>query len=301
MRLLGFVDDDLPAGSTVHNGLKVLGPCDNLDRLVEECAIEELVVATAGVSREQLLNIVQRYGVSSHVDIHFSSGLFEILTTGVRVRERAYVPLIGLNKVRLTGIDVFLKAALDLSITIPGLILLSPFLGLIALLVRFDSPGPVIYRRRVLGLNGREFHAYKFRTMRADWQETVDCQEVRDQFVVGAKPKDDPRVTWLGGFLRKYSLDELPQLFNVLKRDMSLVGPRMITAEEAPFYEKWKMNLLTIRPGITGLWQVSGRADVSYEEKVRLDMFYIRNYTIWLDLQILLRTVSVVLRGKGAY
>jgi lipopolysaccharide/colanic/teichoic acid biosynthesis glycosyltransferase len=168
-------------------------------------------------------------------------------------------------------------------------------------LIRLDSPGPVLYRRRVLGLQGKPFDAVKFRTMRTNWEQTVDSDEVRNQFVVGAKPRNDPRVTRLGRLLRKYSIDELPQIFNVLRREMSLVGPRMITPEELPFYDKWGMNLLTIRPGITGLWQVSGRADVDYEEKVRLDMYYIRNYTIWLDLQILIRTISVVVKGKGAY
>ncbi len=301
MRLVGFVDDALPTGSPVHNGLTVLGTCADLGRVIEQEGVEELVVATAGVPREQVLSIVQAYGTSPRVDIHFSSGLFEILTTGVRVRERAYVPLISLNKVRLDGLDMALKTALDLALTIPGLIALAPLLGLIAVLVRLDSPGPALYRRRVLGLHGREFDAYKFRTMRVDWEQTVQDEAVRNQFVVGVKPKNDPRVTRVGRILRKYSLDELPQLVNVLKREMSLVGPRMITREEAAFYDKWQMNLLTVRPGITGLWQVSGRAELTYEDKVRLDMYYIRNYSIWLDLQILVRTASVVLKGRGAY
>ncbi|MBM4430775.1 MAG: sugar transferase [Chloroflexi bacterium] len=301
MRLVGFVDDTLPPGTMIHNGLSVLGTLDDLERLTRQEGVKELVVATAGVTRERLLDVVQTYGMSPEVDIHFSSGLFEILTTGVRVRERAYVPLISLNKVRLTGVDVLLKTTLDLAITLPGLIVISPLLALIAILIKLDSPGPVFHRRRVFGLYGREFDAFKFRTMYADWQQRVDSDEVRNQFVLGVKPKNDPRVTRLGRFLRQYSLDELPQLINVLKRDMSLVGPRMITKEEAAFYEQWKMNLLTIRPGITGLWQVSGRADVTYEEKVRVDMYYIRNYTIWLDLQILFQTIPAVLKREGAY
>lgn len=301
MRLLGFLDDAQPAGASVHNGLAVLGSCDDLEQIVAREGIEQLVVATAGVRRERLLDIVQTYGMSPDVRIHFSSGLFEILTTGVRVWERNYVPLISLNKVRLSRVEVFLKTSLDLAIAIPGLILLSPILVLIGLLIQLDSPGPVLYRRRVLGLNGRELDAFKFRTMHIDWEDSVHCDQIRNQFVVGAKPKEDPRVTRLGAFLRRWSLDELPQLVNVLKRDMALVGPRMITREEAPLYDKWKINLLTVRPGITGLWQVSGRADLSYEDKVRLDMYYIRNYSIWLDLQILFRTISVIARGKGAY
>ena len=301
MRLVGFVDDRLPVGSPVQNGLTVLGPFDALEQVVAQHGVEELVVATTGVPRERLVQIVQTFGTSPDLDIHFSSGLFEILTTGVRVRERAYVPLISMNKVRLAGIDIALKDALDLLVAIPLTIVLLPIFGLLAVLIRIDSPGPILYRRRVLGLQGKRFDAIKFRTMHTNWEQTVDSDEVRNQFIVGAKPRNDPRVTRLGRFLRKYSIDELPQLFNVLKRDMSLVGPRMITLEELPFYDKWRTNLLTIRPGITGLWQISGRADVSYEEKVRLDMYYIRNYTIWLDLQILVRTISVVVKGKGAY
>jgi lipopolysaccharide/colanic/teichoic acid biosynthesis glycosyltransferase len=184
---------------------------------------------------------------------------------------------------------------------VPALILLAPVLLVVALAIKLDSPGPVIYRRRVLGLQREEFDAYKFRTMRVDWERAVSDDSVRQQFVVGVKPKDDPRVTRVGRLLRRYSLDELPQLVNVLRRQMSLVGPRMITEQESVFYEQWLMNLLTVRPGITGLWQVSGRADTSYEEKVRLDMTYIRNYSIWLDLQILWQTLPVILGSKGAY
>ena len=125
--------------------------------------------------------------------------------------------------------------------------------------------------------------------------------ELKEELATNHKLKNDPRITSIGAFLRKYSLDELPQLFNVLKRDMSLVGPRMISPEEAPRYKQFDMNLLTVLPGITGLWQVSGRSDISYEERVRLDMYYVRNWSIWLDLQLLFQTIPAVLRAKGAY
>jgi exopolysaccharide biosynthesis polyprenyl glycosylphosphotransferase len=301
MRLVGFVDEEMPVGSPVYNGLSVLCSFDTLPQAIEHVGIRELVVASAGVRRERMLELVQRYGSSPEINIQFSSGLFEILTTGVRVRERAYVPLMSLNKVRLTGLELVLKGVLDLVGAAFVLVLLSPLLAGLALWIKLDSPGPVLYRRRVLGLKGRTFDAFKFRTMDSNWEQSGESEEVQNQFVVGAKPKDDPRVTRAGRILRRFSLDELPQLFNVIKRDMSLVGPRMITEEEVRFYGKWLMNLLTLRPGITGLWQVSGRANVSYEKKVRLDMYYIRNYTIWLDLQILVRTLSAVFKGTGAY
>jgi lipopolysaccharide/colanic/teichoic acid biosynthesis glycosyltransferase len=151
-------------------------------------------------------------------------------------------------------------------------------------------------------VNGRQFCAYKFRTMRVDGDEILATYpELKHQLAENHKIKDDPRVTRIGGFLRKSSLDELPQFINILKREMSLVGPRMIAPAEVEKYDQWDINLLTVRPGITGLWQVSGRSDVSYEERVRLDMYYIRNWSIWLDLQILLQTVPVVIRGNGAY
>jgi lipopolysaccharide/colanic/teichoic acid biosynthesis glycosyltransferase len=197
--------------------------------------------------------------------------------------------------------DASLKTLLDLAVTIPGLLLISPLLGIVALLIKLDSPGPALYRRRVLGLHSREFDALKFRTMYTDWKKVPPSEAVSNQFIVGIKPKCDPRVTRFGRFLRKYSLDELPQLINVLKGEMSLVGPRITTAEELGLYGKSSAVLLSVRPGITGLWQISGRADVSYQRRVQLDMQYVRNRSIWLDVQILLRTLPAVIGGKGAY
>jgi lipopolysaccharide/colanic/teichoic acid biosynthesis glycosyltransferase len=153
-----------------------------------------------------------------------------------------------------------------------------------------------------MGMNGRQFDAFKFRTMHVNGDEILaKYPKLQQELARNHKLKDDPRITRIGAFLRKTSLDELPQLFNVLKREMSLVGPRIITAAEVEKYNKWDMNLMTVRPGITGLWQVSGRSDVSYEERVRLDMHYIRNWSIWLDLQLLVQTIPAVLRARGAY
>jgi lipopolysaccharide/colanic/teichoic acid biosynthesis glycosyltransferase len=153
-----------------------------------------------------------------------------------------------------------------------------------------------------MGLNGRQFDAFKFRTMDVNGDAILDSHpDLKAELALNHKLKDDPRITRVGGFLRKYSLDELPQLFNVLKRDMSLVGPRMISPAEMDEYNQWGINLLTVKPGITGLWQVSGRSDVSYEERVRLDMYYIRNWTLWLDIQLLLETFPAVLNERDAY
>jgi lipopolysaccharide/colanic/teichoic acid biosynthesis glycosyltransferase len=191
---------------------------------------------------------------------------------------------------------------LDYLITVTGLIVISPLLLAIAILIRLSSPGPIIHKRKVMGINGKHFYALKFRTMVVNGDEVLDAHpELKEELAKNHKLKDDPRVTKIGAFLRKFSLDELPQLFNVLSRDMSLVGPRMISPEEMSMYKQFDMNLLTVHPGITGLWQVSGRSDISYDERVRLDMYYIRNWSIWLDLQLLFQTIPAVLKGRGAY
>jgi exopolysaccharide biosynthesis polyprenyl glycosylphosphotransferase len=303
IHVLGFVDKKFPVGKQVLNHLQVLGKMNELEDLVERYHVEEIILASSAVSsRDKMLDIFKRYGVASGVNVRMSSGLYEIITTGLTVRDFAYVPLVGVNPVRLTGVDSVLKLLLDYTLTLVGVTLISPLLLLIALAVRLDSPGPLIHRRRVMGMNGKQFDAFKFRTMYVDGDQILSAHpELQEELARNHKLKVDPRVTRVGKFMRKFSLDELPQVFNVLRGEMSLVGPRMISPEEIDQYDRWDMNLLTVRPGITGLWQVSGRSDVSYSERVRLDMYYIRNWSIWQDLQLLFQTVPAVIKGKGAY
>jgi exopolysaccharide biosynthesis polyprenyl glycosylphosphotransferase len=249
-----------------------------------------------------MVDIFRQYGVDGRAKIRFSSGLYEIMTTGLTVTNFAYVPLVGVNPVRLTGMDRVLKSLLDYCLVIPALILTSPIYFILALIIKFDSPGPIIHRRDVMGVNGRKFKAFKFRTMYVNGDEILkQYPEKEAELKETHKIKDDPRITRVGRFLRKFSLDEIPQAFNVLFNQMSLVGPRMISPPEMDKYDRWDMNLLTVRPGITGLWQVSGRSDISYEDRVRIDMQYIRNWSIWLDIQILIQTIPAVLKGRGAY
>lgn len=301
--ILGFVDKKIQPGKVVYKHLRCLGTVDDLDEIIRRHQVEEIILASSAISsRDRLLDIFKRYGVNSGVNVRMSSGLYEIITTGLTVKDFAYVPLVGVNPVRLTGLDQVLKMILDYSLTLFGLLLISPLLLVITILVKLDSPGPVLHRRRVMGVNGKQFDAYKFRTMYVNGDQILAAHpELQAELAQNHKLKDDPRVTRIGKWLRKFSLDELPQLFNVLKGEMSLVGPRMISPAELDKYDRWDMNLLTVRPGITGVWQVSGRSDVSYEERVRLDMYYIRNWSIWLDIQILLQTFPAVIRGKGAY
>jgi lipopolysaccharide/colanic/teichoic acid biosynthesis glycosyltransferase len=195
----------------------------------------------------------------------------------------------------------FLKRALDLLGSSVLLCLLSPVLLVVALLVWMNDGSPVFYPRRVVGSAG-EFNAHKFRTMLRNADAILaNDPELREAFVRDFKLKSDPRVTRVGAWLRKYSLDELPQLANVLKGQMSLVGPRMITAQELAKYGPYQELLLSVKPGLTGYWQIQGRQDVSYEERVRMDVHYITNWNLGLDLSILLKTPWRVIRGEGAY
>jgi exopolysaccharide biosynthesis polyprenyl glycosylphosphotransferase len=303
LHVVGFVDEKVAPGTVLFRNLQALGTVDQLDRIIEHHKIEELILATSAISsRNKMLEIFQHYGTNETINVRMSSGLYEIITTGLTVKEFAYVPLVGVNKVRLTGIDELMKFVLDYVIALSALILIVPLLLGLALAVKLDSPGPVVYRRRVMGVNGKQFDAYKFRTMYVNGDEILNAHpRLKAELARNHKLKDDPRITRIGKFLRKYSLDELPQLFNVFKREMSLVGPRMISPKEMEEYNQWGINLLTVKPGITGLWQVSGRSDVSYEERVRLDMYYVRNWTIWLDLQILMQTPWAVIKSRGAY
>lgn len=303
LHLVGFVDKKTPATFPLFHNLVCLGSVDQLDEIIKRYNIGEVILASSAFStRDYLLEIFRKYGVRDDINIRLSSGLYEIITTGLTVNEFAYVPLVCVNKIRLTGMDNVAKFVLDYVLAISGLLLLFPLLVLIAICIKLTSKGPILHRRLVMGLNGKQFYALKFRTMVVNGDEILDQNpELKEELEQNHKLKNDPRVTPIGAFLRKYSLDELPQLFNVLKRDMSIVGPRMISPAEVSMYKQFDMNLFTVLPGITGLWQVSGRSDISYDERVRLDMYYVRNWSIWLDLQVVFQTIPAVLRGRGAY
>lgn len=194
-----------------------------------------------------------------------------------------------------------LKGAIDLLGAFVLVCLLSPVLLVIVLLISLSDGFPIIYLRRVVGAEG-EFDAYKFRTMCRNADSVLEANpELREAFSQNFKLRSDPRVTRVGEGLRKYSLDELPQLINVLKGQMSLVGPRMITAQELSKYGEYQELLMTVKPGLTGYWQTRGRQDVSYEERVRMDVHYITHWTLGLDLKILFETPWKVIKGKGAY
>jgi lipopolysaccharide/colanic/teichoic acid biosynthesis glycosyltransferase len=203
---------------------------------------------------------------------------------------------------RAGPIDRAAKRVLDIGLCLSALVLLGPVLLTIGLLVKIDSPGPAFYRRRVLGRGGGQFDAFKLRTMRTDGEQILDRHpELRAQLAQDHKLENDPRVTKLGAFLRKTSIDELPQLVNVLRGEMSLIGPRMISPPELTRYGAHADELLSVRPGISGLWQVSGRSSLAPDDRVRLDLRYIRTRTVWGDIVLIARTIPAVLKSRGAY
>lgn len=195
----------------------------------------------------------------------------------------------------------FLKDCIDLTVATIFILILSPLFVVLGLLVALDDGWPIIYRRRVLGKNG-EFDAYKFRSMKRNADAILAKDDaLRSEFERNFKLKNDPRLTRIGVLLRKSSLDELPQFFNVLRGQMSLVGPRIICPAELEKYGEHRQLLLTVKPGLTGYWQVNGRQEVNYEERVRMDLHYIQNWSLAMDLRILLKTPRAVLKREGAY
>lgn len=307
MEITGFVSvqgaGNYGPGDQVH-GIKVLGSIDDLSEILREHHIEEVVIATTALHDDRLVEVSQELN-SQHDDVRMrlSSGLYEVFTTGMDVTTRNSVPLMSLKRLRLSRIETLLKTALDYTLILLALPVLLPIFAVIALLVKLDSPGPVFHRRRVMGMSGRAFDAFKFRTMYVNGNAILEQHpKLKMELAKNHKLKHDPRITRVGALLRRTSLDELPQLLNVLLGQMSLVGPRMISPSEHDLYGRMKFNLLTVKPGLTGMWQVSGRSDLSYEERVRLDMVYIRNYSIWTDIQILFfQTIPAVTKGRGAY
>jgi exopolysaccharide biosynthesis polyprenyl glycosylphosphotransferase len=299
--VVGFVEPAMLRGEQVE-GVPVLSGLHRLESLIRSLEVEDLIVIPTALRRDELLEIYREWGTDRRVRVCLSSGLYELFTNSAQVREVGFIPMVSLNRTRITGVDALMKATLDLVVSLVTVILLAPVFLVISILIRRDSPGPATYRRRVVGLAGRGFDAYKFRTMIPDADAYLKAHpELNKEWEQSGKIQDDPRITRVGRFLRRYSLDELPQLFNVLRGQMSLVGPRMITPEELKHFGRWRHNLLTVKPGMTGLWQVSGRSDLSYEERVRLDMQYIRNYTAWTDFKLIFDTVWAVLKGRGAY
>ncbi|MFA6549689.1 MAG: sugar transferase, partial [Candidatus Margulisiibacteriota bacterium] len=263
--------------------------------------IEKMIIASTRFSADKILDIItecERYGV----EFKLVPGILELIASRVDADELGGIPLLTVSEIKLQGFNAVLKRGTDILFSAMGIILLSPVLAFFALLVKLTSQGPVLFVQPRIGIDGKKFPMYKFRSMVEDaekiFPKLAPLSEVDGLLF---KMKDDPRMTPLGKFMRRFSIDELPQLFNVLFGHMSLVGPRPPLPREVEKYSSWHMKRLRVRPGITGMWQVSGRSLLPFEEMVRLDIYYIENWSLWLDLKLLITTVPVVCTGSGAY
>jgi exopolysaccharide biosynthesis polyprenyl glycosylphosphotransferase len=299
LKLIGFI---APNGEFPEQvlGLPVLGSADELPRILQDEVVDEVIFV---LSRRQLEEFEESFLLCSELGIRARVALyFPHMKARVVLEELEGIPLLTFTNTPGAPFPIFVKRLLDLSVSLTGLLVLSPVLLLTALLVAVSSRGPVLYRQVRCGLNGRRFTLYKFRTMvegaDAQLEEVAHLNEVNGP---AFKARHDPRVTLVGRALRRLSIDELPQLVNVMRGQMSLVGPRPPLPEEVARYERWQLRRLSMKPGLTGLWQVSGRAGLDdFDRWIALDLAYIDQWSLWLDLKILLQTIPAVLSARGA-
>jgi lipopolysaccharide/colanic/teichoic acid biosynthesis glycosyltransferase len=280
---------------------KGLGSLDNLAHLVQDEAIDEVIITLPWQYHRKIMAIMAQCE-RENVRARIVPDLFQMTLSRMSVTEMSGIPLIGVKEARIGGITLLIKRGVDVAFSLLVLFFAAPLMGLIALTIKLNSPGPVFFRQERMGKGGQPFTLYKFRSMTLGAEEQKEL--LRDLNQADGpifKIKEDPRVTRVGRWLRRFSLDELPQFYNVLRGDMSLIGPRPPLPEEVAQYQPWHMRRLEIAPGITGLWQISGRSELPFDEMALLDIYYVEQWSPALDLKILLRTIPSVIFGDGAY
>jgi exopolysaccharide biosynthesis polyprenyl glycosylphosphotransferase len=301
---LGFQPVGFVAGSTdalYLDDQRVIGPVGRIRELIRETRADCLFVASSAVTPEDVVQIMKARRLEN-VEVRFTANLPTVLSSRLAPQTIGGVMTLSVNVLQLTRFQAAAKRFCDILISGFGLLLLLPLFAAVAVAIKATSPGRVVFRQERIGLRGRPFTLLKFRTMVAGADLLLN--DLRAQNEADGplfKLRQDPRVTKVGAILRRYSIDELPQLWNVLKGEMSLVGPRPPLADEVALYEEWQHDRLEVRPGITGLWQVSGRSELSFEDYVRLDLFYVENWSIAYDLFILSKTVPLLVSTRGAY
>ena len=303
---VAFVDDDPRKLDRLTAGLRVRGPLAAIPELVHELAIKDVVVAMPRLPRERLLHVISL--CEGHVEsIRVVPDMFGLATVGVEAEDLDGLLLLNMRWNLAKPWNLATKRAFDLVVASLTGVLLAPLLLLAALAIRLDSPGPVLFVQQRLGRGWRRFACLKFRTMHVDNEQRLGDHlahnaEARREWERYAKLKSyDPRVTRVGRLLRRLSLDELPQLVNVLNGDMSLVGPRPYLPREAQRMGDFVETILKAPPGLTGLWQVSGRNELTFDQRLRLDEYYVRNWSLWMDIIVLIKTMGAVLLGHGAF
>lgn len=307
LHLVGFVDNNKEIGRNVFGGYKILGTIDDIPRIVEQNDIHEIIIAEPGNDYDGLLHTID---ICKKTDAHINvaSPLFEIVHKKFSVDSYFDLPVAPLRTVPENGHVLFYKRFLDVIGSLIGLVILSIPMTVIAAVIKATSQGPVLYKHIRIGKNGKPFQFYKFRSMKMGSDQDPERIKKMQEFIRSGngtgngatKVVNESMITPIGKFLRKTSLDELPQLFNVLKGDMSLVGPRPCLPYEYEAYDEWHKRRLSVLPGCTGLWQVSGRSETDFDEMVVLDLYYIGNISPMFDIQLILKTIPVMILGRGA-
>ncbi|MGY1779792.1 sugar transferase [Geodermatophilus sp. SYSU D01036] len=296
----------LPTGADsaadAFNGLPVLGGLDEVADVVRRYEVDTVAVLPCPELDGPALRRLGWELEDTEAELLLAPAVTEIVGPRVRIRPVSGLPLLHMERPELRGVRRLTKEAFDRTAALLGVLLLAPLLLSVALAVKVTSRGPVFFRQERVGRDGRTFRMLKFRSMVIGADRMVDALEAgSDGNGVLFKKKDDPRVTRVGRVIRRYSIDELPQLFNVLTGEMSLVGPRPPLAREVERYGVDMHRRFLVKPGLTGLWQVSGRSDLSWDDSVRIDVRYVENWSLVFDFMILWKTVGAVLRGRGAY
>ncbi len=296
-KLIGIVSCPEDKDYKTQEHMKILGPISDLEKIIKNHPIDDLIITNPNLSESRVLRIIQ-FCHENQISFKQVPNLFEVKTSNVYTTALAGIPIIEFFRTPLEGWGKIAKRSFDILFSSIVLVLLSPIFLLVAILIKIDSRGPIFFRQERVGAD-KNFYIFKFRTM-YDGAEAKHAEYIK-KYGNMFKLKNDPRVTKLGKILRKFSIDELPQFINVFLGEMSVVGPRPPMPIEVKLYTQEQRKRLGIKPGITGLWQVSGRSDVSFEEWVKLDVYYIENWSFGMDIKIILRTLVVIFTKKGAY
>jgi len=298
---IGFVDSNPLPLDNEKRELKILGNEDDLEELIAKYKVHHVIMSFSSSSHHVSLSTIRNY---QNIGVTFSviPRFFEALSSYDLIDTVQSIPLITLQNSKQVAWKLAMKRLIDILGSACILLLSAPIIIMIGVLIKLDSKGPVFYRQKRCGKDGKRFLMFKFRSMAND-AESIQTELLKKNEATGLmfKMRNDPRITKIGKFLRKYSLDEVPQFFNVLKGDMSLVGPRPPLPAEASDYNDWYKQRLSFKPGMTGMWQINGRSDLSFDEMVKLDVEYINNWSLWLDIILLLRTIPAVINKRGAY
>ncbi len=305
INIVGFIDDNKKIGTPIVANKTVVGNVVQLPFIVEKYNVDEILIVIDNISYERLLEILDSCK-SLDINVRLASELFDVVVKKVSTEKYADFPVVDVSPRINNTVNIFMKRFVDVVAAGLGIIFLSPVFLTIAFLIKLSSKGPILFYQTRVGRNGRSFQMYKFRSMIVDKGEDEERKKMMIEFM--KKEKDDSagekvintkRVTKIGQIIRKTSLDELPQLFNVVRGEMSLVGPRPCLPYEYENYAEWQKRRLSVIPGCTGVWQVTGRSSVSFKDSVVLDLYYINNMSPWLDLQILFKTIPVILFARG--